>query len=178
LSGKSRKEKYDMKTLFILALLAMAVPAAAGDHPGHAMKTKSGWFDMENCAFCKKLVQDPVLLDHVKWENHAVASGMLSITVVETAYAASWAKANAAMETVAKDMQSGKVDPTKVKMCGHCAAYGQLMMAGAKTESVDGEGADVMLVTSNDPQVVAQIHEFVKRTNQEMAEMAAADLAH
>lgn len=167
-----------MKTLFVLALLSMAVTAAAGDAPHHAMKTASGWFDMENCVFCKNLVEDPALLEHMQWENHNVANGAVCITVVDPAYAASYGKAMSAMEALGQKMHSGEVDPTKVKMCGHCAEYGHLLMSGVAMENVDGEAANVTLMTSSDPQVVARIHEYTDRTNREMGEMMASGHAH
>ncbi len=167
-----------MKTILILALVAFAVPALAGDPHQHPMKTKSGWFDMENCGFCKNLVKDPALLEHMQWESHILPNGSLSITVVEPAYAASYAEAMGAMQALGQKMHSGEVDASKVTMCGHCAAYGGLMMAGANFQEVDGEAADVMLITSADPQVIAKIHEFTNRTNQEMAEFMAAAHAH
>ncbi len=167
-----------MKAIVFLALVALAAPALAGDAHQHPMKTKSGWFDMENCGFCQNLVKDPQLLEHMQWENHIIPNGSLSITVVEPAYAAAYAEAMGAMMALGEKMHSGAVDPTKVKMCGHCAAYGQLMMAGAHMEEVDGEAADVTLITSSDPQVVAKIHEFTNRTNKEMDELMAAGHAH
>jgi hypothetical protein len=167
-----------MKAIGILALVVLAVPALAGEPPHSAMKTASGWFDMENCEFCQSLVEDPALMDHMQWENHVISNGALSIAVVEPAYAAAYVKANAAMEALGQNMQTGKVDPTKVKMCGRCAAFGQLMMTGVKVETIKGEAAEVTLMTSGDPQVVAKIHEFTKRTNQEMAELMPAGHAN
>jgi hypothetical protein len=114
----------------------------------------------------------------MQWENHTIPSGALSITVVEPGYEAAYAKAMGAMQALGMKMHSGEVDPTTVKMCGHCAAYGQLMMAGANMQEVDGEAADVILITSADPQVVAQIHEFTRRTNQEMQELTSGAHAH
>ena len=165
-----------MKAILVLALVAFAIPALAGDP--HAMKTESGWFDMENCGFCKNLVKNPDLLPHMQWENHSLPNGSLSITVVEPGYEAAYAEAMGAMQALGTKMHSGEVDPTTVKMCGHCAAYGQLMMAGANMQEVDGEAADVTLITSADPQVIAQIHEFTKRTNKEMEEFMSAGHAH
>jgi hypothetical protein len=167
-----------MKTVGVILLMCLAVPALAGDPHAQAMKTKSGWFDMENCAFCKNLVKNPELLNHMQCENHATANGAVSVTIVEPAYKAAYAEAMGAMMALGEQMHSGKVDPTKVKMCGHCAAYGQLMMAGVNMENVDGETADVMLMTSSDPQVIAKIHEYVTRTNQEMGELMAAGHVH
>jgi hypothetical protein len=167
-----------MKVLLVLAILSLALPAAAGDAHHQAMKTKSGWFDMENCAFCKSLVKDPALLEHMQCENHNTANGALSLTVVEPAYAAAYGQAMGEMVALGQKMHNGEIDPTKVKMCGHCTAYGQLMMAGVNIENIDGEAADIMLMTSGDPQVIAKIHEFTNRTNQEMGELMAASPAN
>ena len=167
-----------MKTILILALVAFAVPALAGDPHQHAMKTKSGWFDMENCGFCKNMVKNPGLLEHIQWENHVIANGSLSITVVDPAYAGAYAEAMGAMQALGQSLHSGAVDPATVKMCGHCAAFGELLMAGAHMEEVDGEAADVTLFTSTDPQIVARIHEFANRTNQEIRQLMAAEHAH
>lgn len=160
------------KAVLSTALLLVAAPVLAGG--AGAMKTPSGWFDMENCAFCKSMVEDPDLLDHVTWENHSIADGMMTITTVEPEYAEALAKANAAMQELGMKMQTGKVNPMEVKMCGHCAAFGQLMMAGVKMESVKGEAAEVTLATSDDPALVDKLHGIVKRNKDEMAIMMAA----
>ena len=56
-----------MKTFaLILGLVLLALPALAGDHPSsadHPLATASGWFDLENCEFCKNLLSDPELLE-------------------------------------------------------------------------------------------------------------------
>jgi hypothetical protein len=157
-----------MKTsAFLLALLVFALPVLAGEHG--AMKTPSGWFDMETCAFCKNLTTDPGLLEHATWESHAIENGMIYIMTVAPEYAESMAKASAAMEELGAKMQSGQVNPATVKMCGSCQAFGQLMMAGVKMETVKGDAAEVTIVTSTDPALVAKMHEIVDRNTQEMA---------
>jgi hypothetical protein len=70
-------------------------------------------------------------------------------------------------------MEKGEVNPMAVKMCGHCQAYGKLAMAGAHLEAVYGDAAEVSLMTSDDPEVVAMIHEFAQRNIDEMAKMAS-----
>jgi hypothetical protein len=162
-----------MKLVCTLLVLALAVPALAGGHQG-AMKTKSGWFDMEVCEFCKNMAKDPAFMDHVKFESQKIENGAILIMVVDPTYEVQWKQACTAMQALGDKMQSGKVDPTKVKMCGHCKAYGELMMAGVHMEEVDGKIAKVTLITSGDPQVIAKIHEFNRRNNEEMAELAAA----
>jgi len=168
-----------MRVIGLLAtMVVLAAPVMAGDAPHHAMKTASGWFDMENCAFCKNLVKNPALLEHIQWENHTTANGSLSITIVEPAYAAAYDEAMGAMMALGEKLHNGEMDPSKVKMCGHCAAYGDLMRSGVNVENVDGEAADVTLMTASDPQTVAKIHEFTNRTNREMGELMAASHAN
>ncbi len=162
------------KTLMLLAMVLVALPALAGGNPH---KTPSGWFDMENCEFCKHLVADPGLLDHCQWETLPIADGMMTVMTVEPAYAASLAQAGAAIEAVAAKMHSGQMDPTKVKMCGYCQSYGQLLAAGVKMETVHGKVAEVTLARSTDPKVVAKMHEMAKRNMEEMAIMMGAAAA-
>ena len=169
--------------LCIVVVAAAATGAVAGDHPekakvNHPLKTESGWFDLENCVFCKNMLEDPGLLPHMTWENHKVANGMLQIFTVQPEYKKSYAKCMQAMETVGNDMMNGKVNPMEAKMCGSCAAYGQLMMAGAKMENVQGDAADCALMTSSDPAVVAKIHEFCDRNNKEMALLMGREASH
>ncbi len=173
-----------MKTFaLILSLALLALPALAGDHPAssdhpssgdHPMATASGWFDLENCEFCKNLLTDPELLHHMTWETHKIENGMMNISTVAHGYEKSYKACNTAMESLGTDMMSGKVNPMEVKMCGSCAAFGQLMMAGVKMENIDGEAADIALMTSDDPAMVAKLHEYADRNNKEMAEMMAS----
>jgi hypothetical protein len=161
-----------MKTFALLiALSLLTLPALAGDHP---MATESGWFDLENCAFCKNLLTDPELLEHMTWETHRIENGMMYITVVDPGYQKSYVAANKAMEKLGNDMMTGAVNPMQVKMCGSCAEFGQLMMAGVEMENIDGDAADIMLITSTDPQMVAKLHAYADRNNKEMAEFMAA----
>ena len=165
-----------MKTIaLLLTVVVLALPVLAGDHPG---KSDSSWFDMEGCEFCKNLTADPELLHHLTWECHKISNCMLNITTVDPEYADAFATANKAMEKLGSDMMSGAVNPMQVKMCGHCAAFGQLLMAGAEMEVVPGEVAEVSLITSSDPALVTRIHEFTDHNNQEMAAMKASGHGH
>ena len=160
------------KILVLMAVLAIALPALAGDHP---MGTETGWFDMENCAMCKNLVVDPGLLPHTTWENFSIENGMMNIMTVDPAYAESMATASAAMEALGTKMHSGEVNPMEMQFCGRCMEFGQIMMAGVHMENVKGEAAEVTLVTSDDPVLVKRLHAMVERDNKEMAMMMAGD---
>jgi hypothetical protein len=165
-----------MKTFALILVLALlALPALAGEH---AMATKSGWFDLEHCDFCKNLLKDPELLHHMTWETHKIDNGMMYISTCDPAYAESYAACNAAMEKLGNDMMTGAVDPTTVQMCGSCAAFGELMMAGVTMENIDGEAADISLVTSSDAEMVDKLHAYADRNNKEMDELMASSGGH
>ena len=170
-----------------LGLILLAMPALAGDHPSshvdkhaeghsgnHPMATKSGWFDLQNCEFCKNLTADPDLLPHLTWETIKTENGFAQISTCAPEFKDSYNKCNQAIAKLGNDMMTGKVNPMQVKMCGSCAGFGQFMMAGVKTENIHGEAADVMLVSSDDPAIVQKLHDYADRNNQEMAEMMAS----
>lgn len=162
----------------LLALFAGALPAAAGEAAPMAHKTPSGWFDMENCYFCKNLVADPQLLSHCQWETKPTTDGMITVMTVEPQWRGAMAKAGAAMENCADQMHNGKVDFTKVKMCGFCQAYGELMTSGVKMETIKGDVAEVTIMRSDDPKLVQKMHDIAKRNTEEMAIMMAAADPH
>ncbi len=169
------------KPLWLVALaLVVSAPltALAGEPAPMAHKTPSGWFDMENCYFCKNLVADPQLLSHCQWETQPTSDGMVTIMTVEPAWRGAMAKAGAGMESCAEQMHSGKVDFTKVKMCGFCTAYGELMTAGVKMETIKGDVAEVTIMRSSDPKMVQKMHDIAKRNTEEMAIMMAAADPH
>jgi len=164
------------KILILMMAVLIAVPALAGGH-----KTESGWFDMENCAFCKNLTVDPGLLPHTTWETHAIDAGMMQVMTVDPAYAEAMATAGRAMQDLGMKIQSGEVNPMGLKMCGHCMEFGQLMMAGVHAETVSGKAAEVTLFTSDDPALVTRLQAMAARDTKEMELMMAGhgqDEAH
>ncbi|MFH1373610.1 MAG: hypothetical protein ABII79_07440 [bacterium] len=157
-----------MKKVTLLAVLVLAVGliAYAGE--------EAQWFDMENCAFCSNMCKNPELIDHMIWEHHNIANGMLSITTVEPEFKAPYTEAMDAMKKLGEAMEVGKVDMAELKLCGACQHYGTLEAAGAKSEYIFGEAADIFLMTSDDPELVKKIQEYGQRNNDEMAKMEAA----
>jgi ABC-type sugar transport system ATPase subunit len=75
------------------------------------------------------------------------------------------------LKGVAKKMQAGELNMAEVTMCGHCQAYGKLMMMGAKSEYVQSDLADIVLLTSDNPETVKEIKAFAQRNRDEMAKM-------
>ena len=147
--------------LLLLAPTILAAPAYPETH----------WYDLDNCAYCRNLTRDQQLLDHVTWESHLISDGALTVTVVAPAFEDSYHQAQAAMAELARKVKSGEIDPTSMKVCGRCEAYGRLVTSGVTTETVVGEQAEITLVTADSPELVARIHEFVKRNIAEMEHM-------
>jgi len=144
-------------SIFVAALLVIISPAiSAQDKP---------WFDMENCAFCKCLTEDPHLLENMSWEYHDIDNGLLSITTVTPEFKESYLKAQKEMEKLAMEMSSGN---TAVQTCGHCEYFGKLMMAGAHFELVESGVGYIMLITSDKPEVLKMIQEFGRRNREEL----------
>ncbi len=154
------------RIMFGLVVISVAMlsfsPSAAQDKP---------WFDMENCAFCKNLLAEEGLMDHItKWEHHNVHNGSLSITVVDKEHLEAYKRAMHNMELVAEKLKQGE----KLQMCGMCEAYGQVMQMGSKWEDVESDNIFVSLWYSGDPDVVARIHAVTNTTNDEMKKMQEA----
>jgi len=157
----------------ICTVVFCAVPALV--FGGDSMVSESGWFDFENCAFCKSLTEDPDLLHHTTWENYPIKNGAMNIMTVEPAYAESMAKVDAHMAALGGKIQNGEVNPMSLEMCGRCKHFGMLMMGGVDMERVEGEAAIVTLMTSSDPAVTKKLQEMAERDTKEMALMHGGD---
>jgi hypothetical protein len=149
----------------VLVLFAASLTAVAGDDK---------WFDMENCEFCKQLMDPPEMLMHTSWEHHNIANGIVSVATVDKEYLDSWRAAEARMEEVGKRMEKGE----QVPMCNSCMALGKIMMMGAKYESFPTAHGNVSLITSDDPKMVEEIQAWGKRTTDEMAKMEGMEHEH
>jgi hypothetical protein len=160
-----------MKTMVLMTALFFlgAALVTAGEQAEKA--GGMAWFDLENCAFCKHLTKDPQLMDNVKWENYDISNGVITITIVKPEFKKAYMEAEMAMMDLGKKMEAGEISPEKVKMCGHCQAYGKLLTMGANMEHAQGDLAEVMIITSDKPEVVAEIKAFSKRNQEEMAKM-------
>jgi len=149
----------------VMILLPAAVLALAGLilHAEEGVK----WLDPQNCHFCKPLAETEGLMEHVNWENYKIANGMVSVTT----YAPEWAEKAKAASAAMKKLWD-EYDPTvEVHMCGMCQAWMQMPMDKIKMESVDFTGGELSLTTSDDPAIVARMHEIVDKTVAAMAVM-------
>lgn len=148
--------------LAFAAVLLLAVTVAGDEKP---------WVDMDKCVFCRHLTKHPGLLDHMTCEHHEISNGHLMATVVDPEFRAAYVESQKAMEQVGMDMAQGKIDPTTVYMCGSCEAYGSLLMSGADIEHITTGFGDIVLLTSDDPDLVGKIKEYGRHWTEEMAKM-------
>ncbi len=144
----------------LVCLLALSV-SASDEKP---------WFDMENCVFCKHIAEDMEIIEHMSTKYHIIEEGALSVTVVDPEWKDKMLAMQKKMQETGEKMMTGTEMPP---MCRHCATYGELLMAGAHMERVDSEAGQIVLWTSEDPELVAKIRAFAQRTNAEMEKFMA-----
>ena len=147
--------------LVSLALVCWTVSAISA-------QTEKPWFDNANCSFCQFLTKDPKLMENMTWEHHDISNGLLVVTTVKPEFKKSYLEAMGGMEKLSQEMMAGKQD---VKLCGHCEYYGKLMMSGAKFEHIAAKAGDIVLITSDNPDVLKMIREYGQRTRDEMAKL-------
>jgi hypothetical protein len=162
------KSRIALVTLLGIAVIATA--AVSGEE-----QAGKPWFDLDNCAICKNLKAEEGLLEHMKWETHLISSGSLSVAVIPADYEPAFERAGKNMEAVVKRMEGGE----QVNLCGFCTSYGQLMMAGAKSEEIHSIAGHISMTTSDKPEVVEKIHAHAKTTIDEFKKwMEAKKAAH
>lgn len=157
---------------FGIAMLTLALITVTthGDH--HKEKKGKAWLDLENCVICQPMGQRMDMMAEVTWENHKIANGSLSASVVPAKYKGVMDKLHDQMKmTAEKVMKSGDLS----KCCGFCTSYGELQAAGAKSEEIKTEFGVISLLTSDDPELVKKIHAHTDKTNAEFAKMVEAE---
>jgi len=108
------------------------------------------------------------LMDHMTYEVYVTAAGMMTVTTVSDDYAAKYMNAKKQMEAMGAKLMAGE----KMPLCGYCESHMAIMGTGKATmEPFDTAGGDVMLMSSTDAAIIAQIHEHAKHTQKEMEKM-------
>lgn len=140
-----------------VALLVAGV-GSAGEKP---------WFDMENCAMCEGMVKTPGLMESITWEQYDISNGIVCVNTVPKGNLEAYRAAHKHMEETGARLQKGEM----LNLCGSCTALGAVMMKGVKEDYVQTKNGDVWIVTSDKPEVVAELHGWAKRNKDEMAKM-------
>ena len=148
----------------ILAISLVVILAA-----GIGVAGEKAWFD-PSCGMCKPMADTPGLMENIQWEQHNLSNGIVAITTVPEKHLAAYRSAHGEMEKIAAGLEKGKM----VEMCGSCMALGKCLMGGANQEYVETSNGDVWIVTSDNPEIVTGLQEWVKRNKEEMAKMKPA----
>jgi hypothetical protein len=141
----------------------IALSIAAVLVAGAAVAGGSAWFD-HDCAMCKNMMSDHALMKNMNWEQHNLTNGIVAVTTVQPDYLDEYRTAHANMNKTAERLMSGE----QMELCGSCTAMGECMMKGVSQEYVETSSGDLWIVTSDNPEVVAELHEWVKRNQAEM----------
>ena len=144
-----------------LILVSLVALLAAG----FGMAQEKAWFDT-NCGMCKPMYDKPGLMKNMQYE---LSNGMIAITNVHKEQLAAYRAAHEEMMKIAEGLGKGEM----VEMCGSCMALGKCLMGGVHEEYVQTPTGDLWIVTSDNPEVVAGLHEWVKRNKQEMEKTKA-----
>jgi hypothetical protein len=156
------RNKNLLVVLIGLVVCVFAV-AQAGDEP---------WFDMVNCEMCKPLGNNPELLMNMSWEIFELSNGMLLLSTVDKAFEEPYKEVGVAMQKVIDRIMAGE----EVQLCNSCKAMNMIYMKQPKVETFLTEHGDVTVMTSDDPELVAEMHAWAKRTNEELAKYEAMEM--
>ncbi len=157
-----------MKKLIMITLalaLLIGIGMVQADETGNTGEAK--WFDMENCGMCKNLSAEKGLMQNMKWEQHNISNGVMSVCTVTPEFMEAHKRAEKNMEAMSKKLMSGE----KIEMCGSCMALGSLFPKGLKHEKVDTENGGITLFTSDNPEVVKELHAWADKNAEEMKKM-------
>jgi len=155
-----------MKILSALLLMLMLSTAALAGDP-------ATWFDLEGCGMCKHLLDDQDLFQHMDWKNHRLTNGLMEVTTYPDGYAERFDALMKKMEAAGNKLMAGEQLP----LCNMCQSYGRMMMAGAAFDHIPLENGAASVITAQDPQTIALIHEHVDTTIKAY-EMMMAEQGH
>ncbi len=145
--------------VILLGLVAFAAMA----------QTEKSWFDMENCGFCKEIVKQPGLMEHMHTDYQNISNGVVSVTNIDDGFWDEYEKAEVGMQKVSEGFQTGQVPP----MCGHCMKMGEFFMKGVSMEGVKSAGQNcvVFIYQSPDSATVVELQAFGQKSLEEQAKM-------
>jgi hypothetical protein len=133
--------------LACLTLAALAFGPSAADEA-----------EFLNCGLCKPMMAEAGLMEHLHWESHAIATGMISVTRVDPSHEQAYQRAHVKVMDAVKRLQAGE----KMELCPFCQSMNALAQAGAHIENLDAGGAHIMVITSDQPAVVEKIRAHMR----------------
>jgi hypothetical protein len=153
------------RTLLVVTTLALVLVAVS-----ICVAQEKPWYDTKNCEFCKPWMT-PEMMKNVTWEQHPIASGVMTMAYFPETFIGTYKKASAQMGELSTKATTGQ----KVQMCGSCEAMGMFFMRGANMEEVPLKKGVAQLMTSNDSTVVADMHKWAQRNADEEKKLKAVE---
>jgi hypothetical protein len=163
-----------MKANVSLAIVGLAVAwssSAFGQVEQRTGQPENLIAEMEKCAVCKYMAENPELMRQMTWETHKIDNGMLCLTTVPKQMKKEFdtvsAKMMQAIEKVKADEKQGK----EVTLCHFCESMGELMKLSAKQQHIETETGEIHLFTSDDASLVKKIHAMADKAIAEQKKM-------
>jgi len=125
----------------------LVVPSAYGGE-------KAPFVDMLNCPICKNVSNEKGLMENMKWEHHLTATGVMTVSTVKPKYQPQFDRAKAGMKDLVGKVLAGE----KMDICSYCTSVTSLLKEGAKSDNFTTHGADVMVISSTDQEMIQKIH--------------------
>jgi hypothetical protein len=150
-----------MKAVVPVAMLGLAV-AWAGTVFAEADK-ENMLPEMQKCAVCKHLAQNPELMKNMVWETHKIDNGMLCLTTVPKEMKRDFDKVSEKMHQAIEQVQADSKEGKQVDLCEFCASMGELMTLNAKQQHIETRTGAIHMITSDDPAVVKKIHDVADK---------------
>ena len=129
------------------------------------------WFDLVNCEMCKPLGENPDLLRKVSWEMFELSNGILMLSTIDKGFEKQYKELDVAMQKVVDRIMAGE----EVRLCNSCQGMNRIYMKQPKVENFVTKRGDVTVMTSDNPEDVAEMHEWIRRTVKELAKYEAED---
>jgi hypothetical protein len=127
--------------------------------------------EMEKCAVCKYMAEDPELMKDMIWETHKIDTGMLCLTTVPKGKKKEFDAVSAKMMQAIGKLAAGQAQGKEVELCSFCASMGELHKSGAKMQHIDTQTGAIHMCTSDDAAIVKKIHAMADKAIAEQKKM-------
>ncbi len=149
----------------LMIIFAVAFNASAG---------QDRWMEMASCDICRPMAEEPELMKNTVWEHHSISNGLVSITTVAEDFKALYTRTHEKMAAVVSRTLAGE----KVEQCDMCSSLSAIAAKGLKMDAVNTWHGNIVIMTSDDPDVVAEVQAWGKRTMDELHTFAAKHEGH
>jgi hypothetical protein len=120
------------------------------------------------------MADQPELMKNTLWEHHSISNGLVSVTTVKDDYKALYNQTHQKMITAASLKRAGD----SAGLCAMCTSLSAIVAKGLKMDTINTWQGNIVIMTSDDPDVVAEIQAWGKRTMDELHTSAAMPEGH